>query len=81
MAPPTPTVADETIALIRAMAPANHTWSAKRIRGEMLKPHVRDVNELRPHQGIHQRLPAPSELAQQTQGMVRVIPILGWLTS
>jgi len=40
-APPTPKVADETIVLIRELAAANHTWGAERIRGELLKLHIR----------------------------------------
>jgi len=34
-------VAAETIALIRAMAAANHLWGAERIRGELLKLNIR----------------------------------------
>jgi len=44
-----------------------------------LQEYVRYVNELRPHQGIYQRIPAPSGLAQQTHGTVQAIPILGGL--
>jgi putative transposase len=36
-----PPLADETIALIREMARANQTWGAARIRGELLKLHIR----------------------------------------
>jgi len=38
---PTPKVAAETIALIREMAAANRSWDAERIRGELLKLHIR----------------------------------------
>jgi putative transposase len=36
-----PPIATETIALIREMAAANRTWGAERIRGELLKLHIR----------------------------------------
>ncbi len=36
-----PPLAPETIALIRQMAVANRTWGAERIRGELLKLHIR----------------------------------------
>ncbi len=36
-----PPLAPETIALIREMAVANRTWGAERIRGELLKLHIR----------------------------------------
>jgi transposase InsO family protein len=36
-----PPIAPETIALIREMAVANRTWGAERIRGELLKLHIR----------------------------------------
>jgi putative transposase len=35
-----PPIAPETIALMREMAAANHTWGAERIRGELLKLHI-----------------------------------------
>ncbi len=38
---PKPKVAPETIALIRAMAVVNRSWGAERIRGELLKLHIR----------------------------------------
>src|SRR5207302_688737 len=34
-------LAPETIALIREMAAANRTWGPERIRGELLKLHIR----------------------------------------
>jgi transposase InsO family protein len=42
-APPAhrPPIAPETVALIREMAAANRTWGAERIRGELLKLHIR----------------------------------------
>jgi len=36
-----PPLAPETVALVRAMAAANHTWGAERIRGELLKLDLR----------------------------------------
>src|SRR5664280_2649346 len=36
-----PSIAPETIALIRERAAANRTWGAERIRGELLKLHIR----------------------------------------
>ncbi len=45
----------------------------------ILRDYVCYVNELRPRQGIHQRIPAPFGLAQQAQGTVQVIPIVGGL--
>ncbi len=36
-----PTLASETVALMRDMAAANRTWGAERIRGELLKLHIR----------------------------------------
>ena len=36
-----PPITPETIALIREMATANRTWGAERIRGELLKLHIR----------------------------------------
>jgi putative transposase len=36
-----PSIAPETIALIREMAAANRTWGAERIRGELLKLQIR----------------------------------------
>lgn len=36
-----PPIAPETITLIRGMAAANRTWGAERIRGELLKLHIR----------------------------------------
>jgi putative transposase len=36
-----PPITPETIALIREMAAANRTWGAERIRGELLKLHIR----------------------------------------
>ncbi len=36
-----PPIAPETVALIREMVAANSTWGAERIRGELLKLHIR----------------------------------------
>jgi len=36
-----PALASETVALMRAMAAANRTWGAERIRGALLKLHIR----------------------------------------
>jgi hypothetical protein len=36
-----PPLPPETVALIREMAAANHTWGAERIRGELLKLDIR----------------------------------------
>jgi putative transposase len=45
----------------------------------VVQEYVRYFNQLRPHQGIGQRLPAPAGPAGATRGPVQAVPILGGL--
>ena len=45
----------------------------------VVREYVRYFNQLRPHQGLGQQLPAPTGPAVATSGPVQAVPILGGL--